>query len=66
MNKVLHTFPNTAEGLEFAFDLTQSLRRVGFKTRLVERTMGRFDVVTVVATPPVRPSRKERGGVPAR
>jgi hypothetical protein len=59
MNKELHTFPNTVEGLEFAFHLSLSLRRAGFKTRLAERTMGRFNVVTVVATQPASTRRKD-------
>lgn len=59
MNKELHTMPHTVAGLAMAFELTLSLRRSGFKTRLAERTMGRFDVVTVVATPPASTRRKD-------
>jgi hypothetical protein len=55
------TFPNTVNGLAVAWEWTVSLRRAGFKTRLAERTFqDRFAVVTVVATPPVRPNRTER------
>ena len=45
-----------------ALDQTLSLRRAGFKTRLAQRRfLNRFDVVTVAATYPDRPNRKERG-----
>lgn len=52
------TFADNAAGLTHAFNLTLSLRRNGFRTRLATRVLGRslpFTVHTVVATPPVRP-----------
>jgi hypothetical protein len=57
-----YTFPDNVAGLEAALETTLSLRRFGFKTRLAHRQLTRMTtVVTVVATPPKRPNRKERG-----
>ena len=61
MKPDLFTFPDTESGLSVAWDTTIALRRAGFKTRLAERQMSGYTVHTVVATPPVRPTRKERG-----
>jgi hypothetical protein len=44
------TFSDTITGLEHAVDLTLSLRRQGFKTRLVTRTLDNFTVHIVVST----------------
>ena len=61
-NRELYTLPNTESGFVLALDQTLSLRRAGFKTRLAQRRfLNRFDVVTVEATYPDRPNRKERG-----
>jgi hypothetical protein len=46
-----HTFPDTFNGLLVAFELTQGLRRHGFKTHLVTTTFKGFTLHTVVATP---------------
>lgn len=56
-----YTLPDTAAGLQQAWDTAVSLRRHGFKTRLATRQWGRTTVHTVIATPKKRPSRKERG-----
>jgi hypothetical protein len=51
------TFADSVEGLTHAFNLTLSLRRNGFRTRLATRVLDRslpFTVHTVVATPPQR------------
>ena len=55
------TFPDTVEGLEHALHTTLTLRHFGFKTRLATRELSRFIVHTVVAEPPTRPNRRERG-----
>lgn len=56
-----YTFPNSATALPLIIRTTLSLRRAGFKTRLVERQLTAHTVVqTVVATPPTRPTRRER------
>jgi hypothetical protein len=60
-DKELYTFADTAEGLGHAWDMTISLRRAGFKTRLKNRHVSHTNVVTVVAGRPIRPNRKERG-----
>ena len=58
-----YTLPNTEAGLTLAFNLSLSLRRAGYRTRLAERAFshGYTRVVTVVATPKPRPNRKARG-----
>jgi len=56
-----YTMPRTDEGLEIAFDLTPGLRKTGYKTRLCEEELCGFPVYTLVAFPPKRPNRKERG-----
>ncbi len=56
-----HTFPDTSTGIKLAWDTTLSFRRHGFTTRLATRQWRTFTVHTVIATPPKRPNRKERG-----
>ena len=56
-----YTFADSVAGLARAFSTTLSLRRAGFKTRLVTRRIAGFVVHTVIATPPKRATRKERG-----
>jgi hypothetical protein len=57
-----YTFPDNVAGLVAALETTLSLRLSGFKTRVVHRQLTRMTTVfTVVATPPKRPNRKERG-----
>lgn len=58
------SFTSRPEGLLAAWEHALSLRAHGWKTRLAERnwrTSNGFNVVTVVATPPKRPTRTERG-----
>jgi hypothetical protein len=55
-----YTLPNTEHGLILLMELAVSLRRLGYKTRLIERAMARFPVATLIATR-TRPNRKERG-----
>ena len=57
------SFESTGQtlGLAAAWDTTLHLRRQGHKTRLATRQWGRFIVHTVIATPPTRPTRAERG-----
>lgn len=56
------TFAESVTGLGRAVDLTLSLLRFGFRTRLVTRTMAHsFTVHTVIATPPAHSTRRERG-----
>jgi hypothetical protein len=55
------TFADSVTGLEHALVVTLSLRRAGFKTRLVTSTLAGFTLHTVVSTPPKRPNRKARG-----
>jgi hypothetical protein len=51
-----------ALGLANAWETTVRLRRHGFKTRLATQQITRTTIVqTVIATPPVRPTRAERG-----
>lgn len=59
--EVMCTLPPTISGLDLAITRTLALRRAGYKTRLAERVICGFPVISVVATPPARPSRKERG-----
>ena len=61
MKPDLFTFPNTESGLALAWETTVSLRRAGFKTRLVEPLIFNYRVIRVIATPPARPNRKARG-----
>lgn len=62
-----HTFASyentsNALGLAGAWETTVNLRRQGYKTRLATRQITRMTrVQTVIATPPARPTRKERG-----
>lgn len=55
------TLPLTTAGLEHCLILTRSLRAAGFKTFLREDTISKFPVYVVLAFPPKRPNRKERG-----
>jgi hypothetical protein len=61
------TFADSTRGLLSALEHTLHLRRHGFRTRLATRRLFTFPtgepgfVHTVVATPPVRPNRQERG-----
>ncbi len=56
------TFADSVTGLTLALETALSLRRFGFRTRLATRDFGhRFTVHTVVATPPRRPNRADRG-----
>jgi hypothetical protein len=59
----LYTLPYTAEGLEIFYDITPGLRRAGYKTRVVTRTLCGVKVYTLIAVPPKRPNRKERGAI---
>jgi hypothetical protein len=56
-----YTFADNVAGLTQAWETTLSLRRAGFKTRLATRQIAQTTVQTVVATPPKRPNRKQRG-----
>ena len=56
-----YTFSNEPAGLTLALYTTLRLRRHGFRTRLATRQWGKFTVHTVLAMPPTRPSRAERG-----
>ena len=57
------SFADSETGLTLALLTTLSLRRHGFKTRLETSVVctQRFFLHTVVAQPPVRPTRAERG-----
>lgn len=65
MLKDRFTFADSVTGLEHAFDTTLTMRRHGYRTRLETTTMNvgklTFVLHTVVATPPPRPTRAERG-----
>jgi hypothetical protein len=66
METELFSFADSTTGLAHAFELTLTLRRNGFATRLetTTQTVGSlppFTLHTVVATPPARPTRAERG-----
>jgi hypothetical protein len=63
MRQDTFTFPFTDAGLALAWDLTSGLRKAGYTTRLVERTLCGFKVYTLLATPPRRPTRRERGAI---
>jgi hypothetical protein len=57
-----YTFANNVAGLEHALHTTLRLRARGFRTRLAVRQLTRMTrVCTVIATPPPRPNRAERG-----
>jgi hypothetical protein len=51
--------PPTAEGLVLVLQTTLALRRAGFKTRMIEREVKGFPLLSVVYHNP-RPSRKVR------
>ena len=60
-----HTFPFNEAGLVTCLELTLTLRRKGFRTRVATRQLTRLTrVYTVLATRPVRPTRAERGCLP--
>jgi hypothetical protein len=54
------TFADSTTGLEHAFATTLALRRFGFTVRLSTHSVKGYTVHTVIAAPPMRPSRKER------
>jgi len=54
-------FTATETGLTLALNLTLSLRRHGFRTRLTTERVAHFDTHVVHATPRPRPNRRERG-----
>jgi hypothetical protein len=56
-----YTFPNNAHGLANAWQCALHLHAFGYATRLAVRQWGRYRVVTVIAMPPARFTRKERG-----
>lgn len=60
-----YTFADSTTGLEHALEVTLVNRRYGYKTRLVThtQTVGKetYTLHTVIATPPARPNRAERG-----
>jgi hypothetical protein len=56
-----YTFPNNAHGLAHAWECALHLRAFSYATRLAVRQWGRYRVVTVIAMPPERPTRAERG-----
>jgi hypothetical protein len=63
-----YSFPDSFAGLVHAWNTSVHLRRYGHSTRLVEvpitLTKGIPGVMhTVIATPPARPNRAERGAV---
>ena len=53
------TLPATLDGLVLAINRTLSLRRAGYKTRLTERRIRGYDVISIVARRD-GPSRKVR------
>jgi len=55
------TFADSEPGLVHAFNTALSLRRAGFRTRLVPEVMGHTTVLVIHATPNPRPNRKARG-----
>lgn len=55
------TFANTEAGLGHALCLTLSLRRAGFKTRVVETFRKTTPLLILLAVPAPRPNRKTRG-----
>ena len=56
-----YSFANNAHGLAHAWQCALHLRAFGYATRLAVRQWGKYRVVTVIAMPPARPTRKERG-----
>lgn len=63
-----YTFGDNIKGLQGAWDITESLRRAGYRTHLehchVEHChVAHTDLVIVVAIPPKRPNRKARGAI---
>jgi hypothetical protein len=56
-----YIFADSTTGLAHAFDLTLALRGQGFRTRLETTTFKTFVLHTVIATPPTKPNRSERG-----
>lgn len=58
-SEVMCTLPPTVNGLQLAINTTLSLRRAGYKTRLAERRVAGYEVISVVAHRD-RPSRKVR------
>ena len=61
MTEERYTFPHTEAGVLLAFEQTLSLRAGGFRTRVLEHAIRGFPVVTLIAQPPARASRTERG-----
>ena len=61
METELFTFADSTTGLAHAFELTLALRAYGFATRLETTTFKGFTLHTIVAEPPARPTRAERG-----
>jgi len=57
-----YTFADNAEGLTNALCVTLIQRLYGYKTRLAVRQLTRMTrVCTVIATPPERSTREQRG-----
>lgn len=57
-----YTFADSEQGLAHALHITLSLRAYGYHTRLVTRQLTRKTRIhTVIATPPTRPNRDNRG-----
>jgi len=56
-----YTFADTVEGLLYALETTLTKRAYGFRTYLETHEIGHTVVHTVVAVPPPRPNRAERG-----
>jgi hypothetical protein len=56
-----YSFANDEAGLVHALHTTLSLRRAGYRTRLVENRVGRDVLQTVHAVEPERPNRRDRG-----
>lgn len=61
MKPEVTTLPHTEAGLALALHRTTSLRRAGFKTRLIETHILKFRVYRLTATPAPRPNRTARG-----
>lgn len=61
MNEDRYIFPATASSVHLIAVNTRALRKAGFKTRLVEDTYKGHELLVLIATPPMRPTRKERG-----
>lgn len=56
-----YMFPDSPVGLTLAMQVAVSLRRNGFRTRLVPVTIAGFVLHKLLATPQSRPTRRERG-----